>query len=39
MTWHTRAADARHAEERFLDGPDSDGWEILKVERVPEVSR
>jgi hypothetical protein len=28
------AYDAEHAQEKFLGGPDADGWEILGVKRV-----
>lgn len=29
---------AEHAEERFLDGPDSEGWEVLSVRRLREAA-
>jgi len=33
FTWRTRAYSAEHAEEKFLDGPDGDGWRVLSVQR------
>ena len=36
FTWRTRAYSAEHAEEKFLDSPDGEGWKVLEVERVRE---
>lgn len=33
-TWRCYAYDAEHAQEKFLEGPDADGWEMLGAKRV-----
>ena len=35
LTTRIRAANTRHAAEQFLDS-ESDGWRIVKIERVRE---
>ena len=32
FTMRIRAADPAHAEERFFDAPDAEGWVIVKIE-------
>lgn len=39
LTWHTRAYSAEGAEDRFYAGEDSDGWIVVKVERVKTEAR
>lgn len=32
--WRCQAADARHAEEKFLESNGADGWKVVRVEVV-----
>lgn len=32
--YRTWAYDSEHAEQKFLSGPDADGWRIIAIERV-----
>ena len=34
FVWTCKAYDLEHAEEKFWEGPDSDGWKILSIKRV-----
>lgn len=36
--WSCWAYSGEHAEEKFLDSPDAEGWEVLSVKRVRAAS-
>jgi hypothetical protein len=36
FTQHTWAYNLEHAEDRFFDAPDAEGWEILSLRRLVE---
>jgi len=38
FSYTCRAFNREHVEERFYDSPDADGWKIVSIERVKEVS-
>ena len=35
FTWHCSAWDQEHAERKFYESDDDEGWVVVKIKRVP----